>query len=517
MSTRTVTSCPHTCPMTTDTNCISTFSASLCYTCSLTPAVVVTTCASSGTPSASSSVPSPPPGSEYPPRCPGDPAGRIYSGGSVGRLYGVYCGVQYTDSVVVAQNHTSLMSCINACDMYNVIYFGQGSACRGVSFLRSGVGMNCILLGSSNSPVPAPGIDSAVLLNPQDPPPDNNYSMTTTSMTATATVTVTASANPSDTTLLTPACPGSHNMMYTSPNQDVWWIWCTSTPQLSNTGAASSAFRQCINLCSTTDGCSYAELNPQSSVCYRMTYACQKPTPGNWAAMLLATVNGPVKQPYCGGSGSGSGTGGGPGTAAVTTVVTISGQPVTITSIGDGNAPGTGPGNGPGTGPGTGPGLPTTIRETEAVTEISIITSVIITTATVISTQISTVTRVEYSTTVSTVTSVISGTTTTTTASVTVPTTVTQPTTLTQQTTVVESVTQTSTQMVTSLVTQTQPPVTITEHDGSGNGTVTVTVGGGSASSDTFTCYTTARQFLTQRRRRRGPQYLLVEEQIHEL
>ncbi|CAD0113170.1 unnamed protein product, partial [Aureobasidium uvarum] len=96
------------------------------------------------------------------PVCPGS-NGNIFTD-SLGQVYEIGCGRLITDETISTSNVSSLTSCIDACDMYNIQNFNSPSGCLGVSFYRGLAAGNCELkTGSTN--VTSPDADSARLLS----------------------------------------------------------------------------------------------------------------------------------------------------------------------------------------------------------------------------------------------------------------------------------------------------------------------------------------------------------------
>jgi hypothetical protein len=84
--------------------------------------------------------------------------------GSLGQVYEIGCGRYITDTTVSTTNVSSLVSCIGACDMYNIMSFNSPSPCVGVSFFGTLASSNCELKGGYTN-VTSPGVDSASLLS----------------------------------------------------------------------------------------------------------------------------------------------------------------------------------------------------------------------------------------------------------------------------------------------------------------------------------------------------------------
>jgi hypothetical protein len=100
----------------------------------------------------------------------------------LGGIYAIYCNVDYLDTDLgAAVYQDSFTNCIAACDAYNIVYFSEGSPCRGVSYYNSTLEANCHLQTSTNFSTAQLGIDSAKLLNPQQPA--NNVSTVTVTTT----------------------------------------------------------------------------------------------------------------------------------------------------------------------------------------------------------------------------------------------------------------------------------------------------------------------------------------------
>jgi hypothetical protein len=220
ISTATITSCPDplVCPRTSDSiniltsssrltfqssslgsaiqggasssECIPTLYGSLCYNCGLTPKLISTRCNSASSPSSvytSSSASSP--ALSQTPLCPDEASGRLYAG-LLGGIYGIYCGIEYTDRILgQAFRQEAFLNCISACDAYNIVHFNEASPCRGVSYYESISGDNCFLKSGVLGPVIRPGVDSARLMNPQVPGDNSTISIITVTTTASATST----------------------------------------------------------------------------------------------------------------------------------------------------------------------------------------------------------------------------------------------------------------------------------------------------------------------------------------
>ena len=84
-------------------------------------------------------------------------------------IYALYCGTEYLDPNVYILAVESFTQCIAACDSYNIQYFTFGAPCQGVSFYENTPGNNCFLKNSTNDPQAMDGVDSGVLLTPQQP------------------------------------------------------------------------------------------------------------------------------------------------------------------------------------------------------------------------------------------------------------------------------------------------------------------------------------------------------------
>ncbi|CAD0092799.1 unnamed protein product [Aureobasidium vineae] len=96
------------------------------------------------------------------PVCPGS-NGNVFTD-SLGQVYEIGCGRLITDETISTSNVSSLTSCIDACDMYNIQNFNYPSGCLGVSFYPALAAGNCELkTGSTN--VTSPDADSARLLS----------------------------------------------------------------------------------------------------------------------------------------------------------------------------------------------------------------------------------------------------------------------------------------------------------------------------------------------------------------
>ncbi|QIW95440.1 hypothetical protein AMS68_000958 [Peltaster fructicola] len=105
------------------------------------------------------------------PSCPRSD-GSIYTD-SMGVQYKIYCDTVFTDPVLDTQTQSTLSGCIASCDMYNIKTFNLGTQCFGISWYEDLAIDNC-LLKSGITPVPSMGIDSGALLYPQSAP--NNTS-----------------------------------------------------------------------------------------------------------------------------------------------------------------------------------------------------------------------------------------------------------------------------------------------------------------------------------------------------
>jgi hypothetical protein len=84
-------------------------------------------------------------------------------------IYALYCGSAYLDPNVEILGVESFTQCIAACDSYNIRSFVLGAPCQGVTFYENTTGNNCFLKNSTNDPQAMDGVDSAVLLTPQQP------------------------------------------------------------------------------------------------------------------------------------------------------------------------------------------------------------------------------------------------------------------------------------------------------------------------------------------------------------
>ena len=84
-------------------------------------------------------------------------------------IYALYCGSAYLDPNVEILGVESFTQCIAACDSYNIQSFALGAPCQGVSFYEDTLGNNCFLKNSTNHPQAVNGVDSGVLLTPQQP------------------------------------------------------------------------------------------------------------------------------------------------------------------------------------------------------------------------------------------------------------------------------------------------------------------------------------------------------------
>ena len=84
-------------------------------------------------------------------------------------IYALYCGSAYLDPNVEVLGVESLTQCIAACDSYNLRSFILGAPCQGVTFYEDTLGNNCFLKNSTNDPQIMDGVDSGVLLTPQQP------------------------------------------------------------------------------------------------------------------------------------------------------------------------------------------------------------------------------------------------------------------------------------------------------------------------------------------------------------
>lgn len=99
------------------------------------------------------------------PACPGSAPGSPYNG-LMGSRWGIYCDTELADSTVDSQNQDSFIACIAACDMHNVVHFGNTSMlCAGVSYFRNRQTPNCQLKRGAQFSELRIGIDSAKLLS----------------------------------------------------------------------------------------------------------------------------------------------------------------------------------------------------------------------------------------------------------------------------------------------------------------------------------------------------------------
>jgi hypothetical protein len=96
------------------------------------------------------------------PICPAS-NGNIFTD-SLGQVYEIGCGRVVTDQTLSTSNASSLASCIDACDMYNLMSFNQPSPCLAISFYSTLTAGNCELkTGYTN--VTDPDVDSARLVS----------------------------------------------------------------------------------------------------------------------------------------------------------------------------------------------------------------------------------------------------------------------------------------------------------------------------------------------------------------
>jgi len=84
-------------------------------------------------------------------------------------IYALYCGSAYLDPNVEVLGVGNFTQCIAACDSYNLRFFTLGAPCQGVTFYENTPGNNCFLKNSTNDPQAMNGVDSGVLLTPQQP------------------------------------------------------------------------------------------------------------------------------------------------------------------------------------------------------------------------------------------------------------------------------------------------------------------------------------------------------------
>lgn len=438
------------------------------------------------------------------PNCPNDPAGRIYSD-PIGHLYAINCGTSYTGPDILSQYQPNLASCIDLCDLYNILSSGGLSTCRGVTFVENTMGINCILQGLNGTVAPDLASDSASSISFVGSGPESISISTLPSPTSSSPPTTVFSS------FLTPGpvCPADNNTLWTSSNQDVFWIQCGPLATIEKRGITYNSFGECIDLCSVTDGCDYALFEFSSNACQRTTYSCQWAQPGFGGAVLIFTNATLVELPNCPNSifaniimtnslSSRQMTTSTVGTATVNTVGIE-----TLSIIGSN---------------GTGESTIVITQPSGVVTSLIPTETLVITSMPIAFTTASTV--ISISTVISSLITVISNQTTTVVSTTTVTTTfttsvaVTSLELLTTSIPYVTSVPVTLTQLLTSILTQSQPPVTVTQSgqpvtvtaDSGGGGVVTVVIttggggngGGGVSSTSTWTspCITVSPSFL---------------------
>lgn len=96
------------------------------------------------------------------PICPASD-GRIFMD-SLGQVYEIGCGRVVTDQTISTSNVSSLASCIDACDMYNLRSFNSPSSCLAVSFYSALTSGKCELKNGYTN-VTDPDADSACLVS----------------------------------------------------------------------------------------------------------------------------------------------------------------------------------------------------------------------------------------------------------------------------------------------------------------------------------------------------------------
>jgi hypothetical protein len=251
------------------------------------------------------------------PDCPNEAPGRLFSD-NLGQIYGIYCGQEWTGALLATQNQSSLAACINACDIFNIIYQNVASPCQAVSFINGAITGQCLILAGGGTLVPfipqdeiasvslayrmssednslAPSaaaigrLDSA-LLEPPGPPIYGNFLTHLPALTVYVPGSAISVADPTDPALIGPICPSANNTEFSTLDGNLWWIICGPLIFTKRT-VTSNAFAQCIQLCDDNPSCSYASIDLGTGTCTQETYDCQYPNINEAGGVLINKAN----------------------------------------------------------------------------------------------------------------------------------------------------------------------------------------------------------------------------------
>lgn len=196
-------------------------------------------------------------GSTVLPNCPYERPGRVFDS-PYGGEYAIYCGYAYLDPDCSVVTSSSLGSCVQACDAYNIQHFNDPTNCVGVTYFN-GTG-ECHLKSSMTMPHATDGVNSAQLLNPYQGGVTQVFASTSYmgSMGPGPTVTY-ASPVAGYTQEPLVNCPQDNNTVVTAgSNNEAFLIECginRAGSNLPDTPYFVSSFRSCIDACANDQRC----------------------------------------------------------------------------------------------------------------------------------------------------------------------------------------------------------------------------------------------------------------------